>query len=90
MICGLIITLLICSGILYYGNKKLSELDKRIDEINFELDNKIQKCKELADEDKKVTKNLVNATNKLKMELDKTQQALTVFNNGFDGIQSTM
>lgn len=72
-------------------------LNKRIDEINRQLDEKINTCNAVCNEyiesqknlEKKVN-NVANTVNKLKRDINKMQNALIIFNNGFDGIQSTM
>ena len=88
-----IVILLLCVLVLFFVYMVLSNMNKRINEITKTLEEKTKICTELQykeQEEMKKIKNLVNATNTLKRELDKIQTALTVFNNGFDGIQSTM
>lgn len=79
-----------CGCLFFYCNRKLDETVKRIDYIIAETNKKVDDCIETQKQDSRTTKNLINATNTLKREVDKMQQALTIFNNGFDGVQSTM
>lgn len=90
MIYAVIMVFVVCLLLIGLSFKKFN---KSIDGVNKQLDEKIKICTEFIESQKAVEKkvnNVATAVNKLKRDIDKIQNALTIFNNGFDGIQSTM
>ena len=74
------LVLLLCVLVIHYAYKALSDMNVRISELTRALEEKTQMYLELqrdSQEEKKKVKNLINATNTLKREIDKINNALT-------------